>query len=326
MAQPGWQDLTARYYYAITDKDGKEISFNQNKQYTITINSVSYQAPHIPNDSLPTLIDRQNFAFDDYIRINDLSLRLARKDRLDGSVSIKIAYKKDTMYLNQPTGKGTLCFNTLNGQKSSPVPDRRLQFIPGHYYFPKWTSAAFDNIPQVSGSVRIVNARQANFLIPKALSDALFTPDNNAIVTPDLELEAETLVLRHFTDGYFSVAQESEKTKVDISFAPYKSLWGFKVLHATKDPNQYIGLMQYTLDTLNLSLTKYVFATFDKKENAIRHWYPKNDLNLFYCEALYVDSFTQRLYQVLAVREQLNAPCTVGHDEACPYNRTVLLS
>lgn len=77
-AQPGWEDLTKRYDYTILDKNKKEISFKENKNYSVMIDKVLYKAPNIPQESLKENVCCDN-EFGSHIRINDFSLEIPKK-------------------------------------------------------------------------------------------------------------------------------------------------------------------------------------------------------------------------------------------------------
>ncbi|MDR2204643.1 MAG: hypothetical protein LBE36_00545 [Flavobacteriaceae bacterium] len=157
-AQPGWWDLTSRYFYTILDENGKEISFKNDKNYSIMIDSTLYKSPNIPQDSLK-LATPSDEEFQHHIRINDFSLAVPQKNyyKSNKSLEIKIIHEKDTMSICQPSGIDT------------------LKFIAGHYYFPNWSSSIFHKLPKTYGKVKIVNADQRNFIVPKTMYDSIFS-------------------------------------------------------------------------------------------------------------------------------------------------------
>jgi len=107
-AQPGWQDFTARYFYTVLDENGKEISFKNNKNYSIMIDSVLYKSPNIPNDTLKKALPSDE-GYQNQFRINDFSLTIPQKrfyDKGDKKLEIIIIHKKDTMYICQNSGTG----------------------------------------------------------------------------------------------------------------------------------------------------------------------------------------------------------------------------
>ncbi|MCL1868253.1 MAG: hypothetical protein FWF72_04840 [Paludibacter sp.] len=79
-AQSDWIDCTIYYYYSILDENGKEISFKDNADYSIMIDSVLYKLPYIPQDSLQQFFvkySRNQIPFKEcqnQIRINDFSI------------------------------------------------------------------------------------------------------------------------------------------------------------------------------------------------------------------------------------------------------------
>jgi hypothetical protein len=171
-AQPGWQDFTTRYSYTILDKNKKEISFKNNKDYSIMVDSVLYKLPNIPQHSLkPALVNSYNF--ENQIRINDFSLAISLKNFNQKQLEIKIIHKKDTMYICQSSGIGSFRSIDVQGKPIKPTPDFTLQFVAGHYYFPNWAKSLLNNIPQISGNIKIANVKQQHFIIQKKLYDSI---------------------------------------------------------------------------------------------------------------------------------------------------------
>src|SRR5690606_13720813 len=139
-AQPGWQDFTPRYSYSILDKNGKEISFKNNKNYSIMVDSMLYKSTNIAQDSLKPAI-QDSYVFENQIRINDFSLVIPQKKYQVGQkqLEIKIIHKKDTMYVCQTSRTGSFYGLYFQGKPSKPSPDLTFQFIAGRYFFPTWT-------------------------------------------------------------------------------------------------------------------------------------------------------------------------------------------
>ena len=175
IAQPGWQDFTARYSYTITDKNGKEISFKNNKNYRIMVDSVLYKASNIPQDSLKHPL-QNSYGFENQIRINDFSLAVPQKNyrKSHRPLEIKIIHKKDTMFICQSTGTGSSVIEKLRGKPIKSKSDFTLQFIKGYYFFPNWAKNLLDNLPQTNGSMKIANIDQRHFIIPKTIYDSVF--------------------------------------------------------------------------------------------------------------------------------------------------------
>ena len=331
-AQPGWQDHTQRYFYCILDEDGDTINFKSNKKYSIVIDSTVYRGSSIPRDTLKPAKE-WGYALYNYIRINDLSLRIPSKGKNDNPLEIQIIRKKDTMFLNQPTGKGSTVVyiekNTLGKTYNRRVPitpDRTLKFIPGYYYFPVWAKAAFDKRPTLTGKTKIINAYQHNFIVSKDLYNSIEVADSWKGSYKDYFEKADQIILDSYVNDYIQVEKTVEPTQINKSFAPFTGRRGFRTLYPTKDSNIYIGLVDYTLDTLSYHISKNVFSIFNKKQNAITHWSPKKDLNLFYCNGLYVDSFNEIIYQTLGIRDGNKEDCDFVNDVSCPYRGAVFAS
>jgi len=303
-AQPGWRDFTTRYYYTILDREGNEISFVKNKTYRIIIDSVQYRSPAIPNDSLGPVKPYQREGFDNYIRINDFSLRIPQgKYSRYMPLEIKIIHQKDTMYLNQTTGMGSGFSERLrrNGQNDSedakPASDYALQFIGGRYYFPNWAKALWDNKPEPTGKVTFKNLDQRHFRIPKALYDSLALRKVDYTIHDQITKRADDYVVQNFIQGYFLLEKRIEPTRFYNPALPFKEPYWDDALNPTKNKDVFFGRIRYSKDTLNESNWKYVFSLYDKRENSIRHWFPVNDIHLFSSGYLYRNPFDGIIYQ-----------------------------
>lgn len=311
-AQPGWQDFTNRYYYTILDKKGKVISFQKNKKYRIVVDSVVYRSPNIPTDSLPPVLRNSTYTFDNYIRINDFSLRLSQ-ERYNRYIplEIKIIHKKDTMYLNQITGVGSgverfRLPNTNETDKTELASDFTLKFIAGHYHFPDWAKMLWSELPKVSGNVRFVNLEQRHFLIPKVLYNSLAVSYRDYRKRYELNIKAQETVVDHFLQGYLSMDKKMEPTKIENPpSAFYEPLWDGN-LYPTKDKDVYFGQVRYNKDSLHQNNWKYMFSIYNKKDNSIRHWYPKKNLSLFANGFLHQDLYNGIVYQVVWMTEKQN--------------------
>lgn len=304
-AQPGWQDFTQYYYYTILDEQGNKISFKNNKKYSIIIDSILYSTSNIPNDSLKLVIRNHTWEFENYIRINDLSLRTPLNNRFVKSVEIQIIHKKDTMHLNQ-TSKRYF--------ESKPI-DYSLQFTQGYYYFPNWTDNAFYNLPRLNGNVKFINVNQRNFLISKELYESL--PTKYGKDKDDLEKEIEEQIVNNFIKTHLNVAKRIEPTKFDNYFPPFKKP-GLRtnMLYSTKDSNVFVGIVSYKLDTLNFRGGKGMFSIFNNKENKIIHWSLTDSTHHSSTVYLYPDIFNGVLYNATIVRE---SPCPLIRYYNCPY-------
>ncbi|WP_306351421.1 hypothetical protein [Flavobacterium sp. '19STA2R22 D10 B1'] len=302
-AQPGWQDFTARYYYSILDNNGNEILFKKNKEYSLIINNVFYQSPNIPTDSLKRVLPNSSSKFENYIRINDLSLRIPQNHNTDRLLEIKIIHQKDTLYLNQATGKGSGFDLYISSKETKTASDFTLQFIPGHYYFPNWAKMLLENMPEANGSVKIMNASQRNFLITKDLYESLSYRNSNYETTT----KADELVQSNFSKGHFTITKEIEPTKIDKAVLPYSKPYIEGDLHPTKDKNLYFGLANYSLDMSRCSSSKKVFSLLNKNDNTIRLWFPKDNPRLFSSDNLYIDSFNNILYQTVWIKKSFDS-------------------
>lgn len=303
-SQPGWRDFTTRYYYMILDREGNEISFVKNKAYSIIIDSVQYRSPAIPNDSLRPVKRYQREGFDNYIRINDFSLRIPQgKYNSYVPLEIKIIHQKDTMYLNQTTGIGSGFSERLriNGQKDSedtnPASDYSLRFIGGRYYFPNWAKTVWDNKPEPTGEVAFVNLDQRHFRIPKALYDSLALRKIDYRTRDQLTKRADDYVVQNFKRGCFLLNKRIEPTKFYNPALPFKEPYWDDALNPTKNKDVFFGRVRYSKDSLNESNWKYVFSLYDKRENSIRHWFPVNDIHSFSSGYLYKNPFNGVVYQ-----------------------------
>lgn len=330
-AQPGWQDYTSRYFYTILDDNDKEISFKSDKLYQIQIDDIVYKNSTIPNDSLP-IAEENSSVFYNYIKINDFSLRLAQSKYNQKPVEIKIIHKKDTLFINQSTGTGStkIIYETSEtgsrfGKRELFVTDKTIKFIPGHYYFPEWSNEILNNLPITEGNIHIKNVKQSHFIIPKKVYEKLAITFNYN-ERGKLIKEADEYVCSKFMKSMYTISKTEQAIKLDSMFKPYKSIWGYKEMYPTKNPDEYYGLIQYNLDTLNHSIAKNVFARFNKKENTITHWKPKPSLTQFYTYKLYIDTYNDVIYQTAATREPLKLPCTITNDINCPYSKTVYFS
>ncbi len=304
-AQPGWQDLTQHYNYTIADESGKEIAFKADRNYTVRVDSVSYSGASIPFDSLKPATPNIHH-FDNYIRINDLSLRVPQNNR-HVPLEIAIIRGRDTMHLDQPVSEG----HRILGRDHH---SRSLRYIPGHYYFPRWATAVFDNGPTVGGNVTVRNAEQRSFIIPGALYREFST---NYKERQLIERRKEDRVVANFTEGYITVTRDEAPINTKGRVDPYTKSWGHTQLFPTTNSDVHTGIIQYKFDTINASLSKGVFAVFNKKENTISHWLPRGNMHAFSTAYLYRDTFNGVLYNATLFRE-MAPPCTLLRND-CPF-------
>lgn len=309
-AQPGWQDFTPRYSYTILDENGNEISFKNNKNYSIMIDDVLYKAPNIPQDSLKPAI-RNNGNFENQIRINDFSLVIPIKDfdQTRKSLEIKIIHKKDTMFICQASGTGSFFskydFDNRQYETQRQTPDFTLQFVAGHYFFPRWSKDFLKNLPQTNGTVKILNADQRHFIVPKIVYDSIcyLSPINkNRQKHYD---EAENLVVQNFMSGYYSFERNDQQVTFDKSIHPFKLNWNSwrTPYFSTKEKDEYLGIVQLNYDTLNWSGGRAIIAKYNFNENKMKLWSPTDNLMYSSSGHLYKDSLNNVYYNRSIIRD-----------------------
>lgn len=311
-AQPGWQDFTARYSYTILDANGDEISFLNNKNYSIMIDSILYKTQNIPQDTLKPAVENSN-NFKNQIRINDFSLAIPRKNYYENhkSLEIKIIHKKDTMYICQSSGTGSF-WSDVNllvlGKKSKSTPDFTLQFIAGHYFFSNWAKNILENIPKTSGNVKIKNIDQRHFIVPKAAYDSICHINQNYKNRQKHFDNAESLVVKNFMNGYFSFERQIQSTKFDKSVFPFSkprwSYWGMPY-YSTKNADEYLGIVEFSYDTLNWSGGRGVIVRFNEKENKMNIWSPTEKSMFSSTALLYKDTFNDIYYNRSIIRDSI---------------------
>lgn len=308
-AQPGWIDFTKRYYYTILDENGKEISFKNNKNYSIMIDNMLYKAPNISQDSLkPAIMNSGDF--ESQIRINDFTLALPIKsfDERQKQLEIKIIHKKDTMYICQPSGTGSFTgavrFKDEYDNSIEIAPDFTLQFIAGHYFFPRWSKDFLKNLPQTNGTVKIINADQRHFIIPKIVYDSIpylsLSPNSQKHYD-----EAENLVVQNFMSGYYSFERNVQQVTFDKPIFPFKM--GYMTWRApyfpTKEKNEYLGMVQPDIDTLNHSGGRGIIVKFNYEENKMKIWSATENLLYSSSYNLRHDTFNNVFYNQTLIRD-----------------------
>ena len=309
-AQPGWRDFTPRYDYTILDKNKKEISFKNNKDYSIMIDSVLYKAPKIPQDSLRPAIRWDN-NFKNQIRINDFSLVIPIKnlDQTRKNLEIKIIHKKDTMYICQSSGTGSFFtkydFDYRQNETQKQMSDFTLQFVAGHYFFPRWSKDYLKNLPQTNGTVKIINADQRHFIVPKIVYDSI------CYLSPIYENrekyydEAENLVVKNFMLGYYSFERNVQQVTFDKPILPFKI--GYMTWRApyfsTKEKNEYLGMIEPDYDTLNYSGGRGIIVKFNYDENKMKIWSATENLLYSSSYNLRHDTFNNVFYNQTLIRD-----------------------
>lgn len=302
--QPGWQDFTPRYFYTVLDEKEEEISFKNNKNYSIMIDDVLYLSPNIPQDSLKPAKENL-YRFSTLIRINDFSLAIPPPEDIykkqEKRLEIKIIHKKDTMFICQPSGTGSIGEWTVEGKKLINKSDFTLPFQAGHYYFPHWIQDKFDRLPKTSGNVTFLNTANLNrqyFIIsPESYESYLQYRTKNAFN----QEEADDYVVDHyFTKGHLAVEKKTAFTKFEQLLVTNSWL---STIHPTKDSHLFWGMTGYSGSNFS---TKRTFATLNKKENSIMLFLPEKDPNLFNCEDPYVDNFTSTIYLPVWIKQKFN--------------------
>lgn len=302
-AQPGWRDFTKRYNYTILDKTGKEISFKDNTDYSIMIDNMLYKSPNIPQNPLkqasPSDKGRQN-----HIRINDFSLALPQKESFEQNskrMNIKIIYKKDTMFICQPSGIGSI-FETADFQDESiesPKADYILPFVSGHYYFPDWIKDISNNLPKISGKVKFLNTAnlsQQYFIIPENIYNSSLLYNKNTYGEQRETDEDKYVIDNFFLKGYFSLDKRIEPTK--INQLPSKYSWIGKPI-PTRDPNRFWGMIDISAG-ITTSFSLY------NEENTIELFFPKKETRNFSGKTPYVDTFGKVIYLPIWVKQESN--------------------
>ena len=270
------------------------------------IDSVLYEARNIPQDSLkhPLL---NSYGFENQIRINDFSLAFPQKNYNNShkQLEIKIIHKKDTMFICQSTGTGSF----LKNVRDKPIkqnPDFTLQFIKGHYFFPKWAKDLLDNLPQASGFIKIVNIDQHHFIIPKTLYDSICNINRKYDNRQQYYDKAENLVVENFMKNNFSFERRTIPTTFNISVRPFsKPRWSYweNAYFPTKEKDEYIGIVQFSYDTLNYSGGRGTIVRFNEKTNEMKIWSPTEDLIYSSTALLYKDTFNNVYYNRSIIRD-----------------------
>lgn len=306
-AQPGWQDFTPRYYYTILDKQGNEISFIQSKDYSIMVDSLLFHTPNIPQDSLkPVLTNTYNFDYQ--IKINDFSIAIPQNDifRQIRQLEIKIIYKKDTMFICQPSGTGGINNNEYTYKSSLPSPDFTLEFIAGHYFFPNWAKSLLKNKPTTTGTVHILNIDQRHFIIPENIYDSVFIIHRKYETKQSHINAAESWVVHNFSKGHYTYERNSQNTTFDRPLAPFsKPRWSYRTepYYPIKNNKKYLGVVTLAFDTLNWSGGRGLLVEYDKYENRMNTWSLTKNILYSSTSNLYKDTFNNIFYNKSIIRD-----------------------
>lgn len=326
-SQPGWQDLTERYFYTITDENGKEISFKKNKEYSIMIEDKLYRSPTIPQHKLKNAsADNFNYTkgYEIQIRINDFSFVVfqndyySRKRDTGKELEIKIIHKKDTMFISQSSGKesGEMEWVEVNGvYKNQKRPaDFTLQFIPGHYFFPDWAKTLLDNMPMTSGNVKIENVHQQNFIVSEI--------SNPTIVQKMKKYKDErfnTEVIENFKKGYFSLEHKAEPTHIENESPFVINPTIIELILPAQNKDTHTGLIEYNYITPDLQTNITRFASIDAAENKIKLWTPTEKAPYFSTSKIYNDTFNQILYNRSVIKDTTCDESQLNRMVDCPY-------
>lgn len=281
VAQPGWIDYTQYYCYALLNDQGRPIQFENNTNFKLLINKVVYDHKHVPKDKFPIVDPNSNPGFSSCIQINDFSLVLERTNQ---PVLIEIVSNKDTMHLFQPTSMGASSFR-------DEIKGRKLNFVPGHYYFPSWERIYFDANPLFHSS-RIKNLKQENFIVPAADFNRISQSLHHNLAAIN---NAEEIVMRNFLDTV-KLIHETISVTIPKTFAPYTQPKWITEFFPTTDKSIFYGLISYTYEAPNLYSTKYIFARYNRKTNEISQWYMLDNLDEFSVGSISPDPFNQVLY------------------------------
>lgn len=295
--QPGWQDLTERYFYAITDENGKEISFKKNKAYSIMIDDVLYKSPNIPQHKLKTFYGETfnyNRGCEIQIRINDFSFVALQQEyeNRDTELEIKIIHKKDTLFISQSSGVGSgdSAWITVDGvykYQRRPA-DFTLQFIPGHYFFPDWAKQQIENVPETSGKVKIRN--QQNFIVSEISNPTILQKTRKY-----REDRYNSELHGNFVNGYFSLEHTVEPTQIEDE-NPALKYSAIKELFLPAQGDEYNGLIEFHYESPDLKTDVVRFATINIEENTVKLWTPIKNTPYFSTNKVYNDKFNKILY------------------------------
>src|SRR5690554_459055 len=271
------------------------------------VDSVLYKAPNIPQDSLKPPL-QNSYGFENQIRINDFSLAIPQKNyrKSHRPLEIKIIHKKDTMFICQSTGTGSSVIEKLRGKPIKSKSDFTLQFIKGYYFFPNWAKNLLDNLPQTNGSMKIANIDQRHFIIPKTIYDSVFNIRERYDNRQQYYDEAEKLVVENFMKNNFSFERRTMPTTFNISVRPFsKPRWSYRgnPYYPTKEKNDYLGIVEFSYDTLNYSGGRGTIVRFNQRTNEMIIWSPTKDLMYSSTALLYKDTFNDVYYNRSIIRD-----------------------
>lgn len=302
-AQPGWRDATKRYFYTITDQNGKEISFKENGDYSVMIDGILYNGANIPQRPIRP-VSRTDKEFQNQIYINDLSLTIPQKEFIGEytkRLEIKIIYKKDTMIICQPSGTGGILesWDLQDKLVEKPKADYTLPFLAGHYYFPDWIKYILRELPKTKGKVQFLNTNNLNrkyFIIPQNIYNSSLISNKSTYGNQRKSDEDQYVIDHFFLNGYLTLEKRTEPTKINDLSVKYS--WMGKP-ESTRDPNRFWGMVDISGDiTTSFSL--------QKEENRMELFLPDEDGSNFTCESPYVNPFNKVIYLPVWIKQESN--------------------
>lgn len=294
-AQPGWQDLTEHFSYHILDRNQQPINFKTDTSYSIRIDSLTFTAPNVPSEKFERRVCCER-KFNREITINDFTYATPVTNR---NTVIVIGRGNDSMRLS--------LYN-----------DVTLTFENGNFLFPYWANQLLGH-DFFKGNVNLKNRQQSIFKISKTMFDEYIKRDFFMREKDQLaDFIGDRLIQSQFKMS-FKQEHISITNPLTIYSRPY---WNSNFL-ATNDSNVLAGLVNYTLDTLNMYIGKNVFSLFNKSTNTITHWKPKNDPELFYADQLLFDSFNKKFYLTAGVRNKVKNPYTTAGSDKYPFTSVV---
>jgi hypothetical protein len=177
--------------------------------------------------------------------------------------------------------------------------------VAGHYYFPNWAKSLLNNIPQISGNIKIANVKQQHFIIQKKLYDSICYINRKYNNQKNIE-KAENSVVKNFMKGYFSFERRIQPTTFDKSVSPFnKPRWSTSgnSYFPTKEKDKYLGIVQFSYDTLNYSEGRGMIVKYNYNENKMKIWSPTEKLMFSSTALLYKDTFNDIYYNRSIIRD-----------------------
>lgn len=315
-AQPGELDLTKHYSYTILNEKGEEISFLKDKNYSIMVDDVLYKSPHIPQDGFPEL-PSYHYRKETYVHINDFSLFTPYdKNEVwrETQPEIKIIQSQDTMFLHQATRSGDFDkYKNVEKLKPTKKSDITLRFLAGRYHFPHWTKRILENLPEVTGSVKIVNLLQVNFIIPKEIYDLMPYSTSFYCLGQECDLYklADEFVLQQFIEPFYSFQKEEEYTFIENDISISNPI--IKAIYPTHNKHKFSGIMEYNASLygkkIGESKMELKLFTLDVEKNTLDFWTLDEENSKIITYKIYADTFNTIFYNATLIQD------TSGNDE-----------